>query len=696
MKTTTANYDTENAKINPSPVIVVDFGITRIYSSDTFGDITADYKKYISTMMISLQNMDLLQAPLALLGQSTFEILDKGLDVTDQLKDNDMEGRDITVKLGYQGLDIADFVSLPVTNTEKVQMAQGTNAWRFITKDARKLLTKQLFRAPPTNNLNGALNNAVGTVTLDSTAGFIDPSNYPDFFGRQGNRAHVLVSGKEVISYTAITGTGHGGGNEELTGAGRGAEQTAAIAHEDNAEVVQFYTINGGGTAKLQEWLLSILMTTDDGSGHAYYDLASFDSGFDRMGLGLSASEVNIRNIERMGLWFPASAKSIWGFAPTDAVKFIEDKILKPMGWYMYLDKDGKLTVGCYDRVWVDLMFDIGNLWDSNGDAVPADTIVTADIINGNFVIGTDKLINQIEIREEKNPLSAESKYVKTYKLDESVTDYGATKKPFVIDTILSLGSLAGLNIVIYGHAYRWLYFWGNTPGFIKLRTHFDKWLLEPGDFVQITYDKFPELKDATQGWTTKKALVTGQPIIDWLSEPSSFELDLITWELFNKVALETSFTTVVVGDIDDTGLAFNATNDNTLDAEDAYVDLDGAGGKENSPTVQYCIATIEVAEPGGGTGHQWIEIELYIQNPAGTNVGNSAIDKSFNYIRYDAAGGGTYDILLPIILQASVTMARFKIDWFDRSSAVGADQPTLTFKKLRYFTFPKAMSEVT
>ncbi len=715
MKTTTANYDTENAKDNVSPVIIVEFdGITRKYSSGTFGDITADYKKYIKTMESSFLNIDLLKAPLALIGRSSFEIIeDENLDVTDKLKDYDMEGRDVTIKMGFQALNDADFVIMPTVTPEKIELVGNGGAYRFITKDARKLLKKRLFRAPATNNLDGAINNAIGTVTLDSTSGFIDPTNNPDYLLRGGasQKAYIITSDREIIGYTGITGTGHGGGAEELTGAVRGLFGTGAIAHEDNAEVVQFYGWNELGLQP-HETLLNLLMTTDDGSGHAYYDLASFDSGFNRMGLGLTASEVNILDIERMGLWFSGGVSflhGVWEFAPAEPVKFIENKLLKPLGWYLYLDKDGKLTVGCFDRVWIDLMFDIGNLWDSNGQDVPVATIATADIVDGSLTIASDQLINQLEMSTTNRPTGFESDTVITYKLDESVTDYGAIQTPFALKTTAwLLTSTPQEDDVTYGYLAKWLYFWGNTPGFIKLRTHFDQWLLDPGDFVQITYDKFPELKDGTRGWTTKKALITGQPSINWLSEPSAFEFDLITWELFNRVDLETSFTTVTETMIDaGTGrsaLTFSATNDETVEAADAYVDLDGTDSKPNSPTTQVCLAIIEVTPNGGGTGDQWIELALHAQNPSGTDIVAARVTgsegagkgKSFNFIHFDSSDSTVFDVILPFIARTTFTLDTFKVDWFDASAGAGVDRPTLKFKELRYFTFAKAMSEVT
>ena len=48
---------------------------------------------------------------------------------------------------------------------------------------------------------------------------------------------------------------------------------------------------------------MHLLLSTDDGSGHAYYDLTSYDSNFKGFGVGLTDSDVDIDQIENfMGL----------------------------------------------------------------------------------------------------------------------------------------------------------------------------------------------------------------------------------------------------------------------------------------------------------------------------------------------------------------------------------------------------------
>jgi hypothetical protein len=81
-----------------------------------------------------------------------------------------------------------------------------------------------------TNQLNGAINNAVTTITVDSTTAFSAAGN-------------ILID-SENISYTSKSSTQFLGCTRGLSGTGSGA----AAAHADNATVVQSTTFTGWGS----------------------------------------------------------------------------------------------------------------------------------------------------------------------------------------------------------------------------------------------------------------------------------------------------------------------------------------------------------------------------------------------------------------------------------------------------------------
>ena len=78
------------------------------------------------------------------------------------------------------------------------------------------------------NQLNGAINNSVTTITVDSTTGFAATG--------------TLLIDSELITYTGKTGT-------DFTGCTRGASGTTAASHLDNATVFDALTFVGWGQA---------------------------------------------------------------------------------------------------------------------------------------------------------------------------------------------------------------------------------------------------------------------------------------------------------------------------------------------------------------------------------------------------------------------------------------------------------------
>ena len=78
------------------------------------------------------------------------------------------------------------------------------------------------------NQLNGAINNSTGTITVDSTTGF--PAS-----------GTILID-SELITYASLSGT-------QFLTCGRGAEGTTATTHADNAIVYDATTFVGWGEA---------------------------------------------------------------------------------------------------------------------------------------------------------------------------------------------------------------------------------------------------------------------------------------------------------------------------------------------------------------------------------------------------------------------------------------------------------------
>ncbi|MCZ2337447.1 MAG: hypothetical protein LC127_04460 [Chitinophagales bacterium] len=89
-----------------------------------------------------------------------------------------------------------------------------------------------LEKAPTSNfwstSLNGAINDSVTTITLNSTVGLQAPGRL--VINRQDSTGQNTPSAREVISFTGISGS-------DLTGVTRGADNSTARSHADGSLV---------------------------------------------------------------------------------------------------------------------------------------------------------------------------------------------------------------------------------------------------------------------------------------------------------------------------------------------------------------------------------------------------------------------------------------------------------------------------
>jgi len=89
-----------------------------------------------------------------------------------------------------------------------------------------------LEKAPTSNfwstSLNGAINDSVTTITLNSTVGLQAPGRL--VINRQDSTGKNTPSAREVISFTGISGS-------DLTGVTRGADNSTARSHADGSPV---------------------------------------------------------------------------------------------------------------------------------------------------------------------------------------------------------------------------------------------------------------------------------------------------------------------------------------------------------------------------------------------------------------------------------------------------------------------------
>jgi len=232
-------------------------------------------------------------------------------------------------------------------------------------------------------------------------------------------------------------------------------------------------------------------------------------------------------------------------------------------------------------------------------------------------------------------------------------------------------------------HLWQWFYLLSNIPATLKIEVKQKHIKLEPGDFIQITRPSLPDLTAGTKGWTDVKGLITGQRF----SLKSAIQYDVFVWDLYTRVTNGFTINSTTV--TDDTDVAFSATNDATLEAADGFHDF-------TNIAFDWCIFTVTIAKPNEGApgSNETISLAFHIQNPTGTDIHT----ETRRYIQYFTEDSDTitYKFILIPFTGGNLGVSgidRVKVDWYERSTATAAKQPTITFTTFQHGTFDNTLS---
>lgn len=666
MRSAPANYLAllDNPNLNPVWIVIFD-GLPddrgRFCSGD-FGDIDSDWKKHVVNVRLRFGTIDLLE-PHTDANEYEFEIVDKDLIFTNVLKDYDLLGGTVTIKIGFAELDEADFVTLPSVTIERISLGADYLTWRIVAKDEFFRIKQKLFSGLPTTQLDGAIAAGATTVSVDIIDGFIDPIGLPD-----GIKAGLIID-NELKSYTGISGNDF---TSVRTEAG-----TGDVSHEDNALVTQALIFF---THELIAFLY-IACTTRAG-GNGFYDL-----GLPWLGLEIPAANIEIESIEKtsyrissMVQFDPAIfAGFVYTITPKDrSLQWLEKKLLHPNGCY-FISNNGKIDVGALDYV-----------WDTENFASDRD-IANDEIIDAEFEF--IEAINLIQAQHQQNPVT-EAYFnitgVQVVSLQDSVDEYGINALPFDYASNDSNLWFAGQDVRSQYRQRKFFDYYGDISATIRFSTLPRCWLLEPGDDTRITYNHFPELTAGTRGWTNRKVKILGQEI-DFAGE---CKFTGISYQMFTRVAGMTggiySLNDVPEVNIDDTAVAFSINEGETpevLEAADGYYDNSGTNYEADQITF-----FIEVQEPGTGAAEETISIR--VSAVTATNV--LIAEKKYFNIRYDATGSALHEIAMTLSLAEQFTaIDHVKVEWYDRSSPTGADQPTVSFVGVWFIVHERDMTQL-
>lgn len=97
---------------------------------------------------------------------------------------------------------------------------------------------RQLLAPKVDTQLNGAINNSVTTITLDSVDNLLVVPDHPSYSPKDDDLKTYVQIENEIIQYDAVSGL-------TITGCTRGALGTTAASHADNTSVTSFYQLDG-------------------------------------------------------------------------------------------------------------------------------------------------------------------------------------------------------------------------------------------------------------------------------------------------------------------------------------------------------------------------------------------------------------------------------------------------------------------
>jgi hypothetical protein len=393
------------------------------------------------------------------------------------------------------------------------------------------------------------------------------------------------------------------------------------------------------------------------------------------------------------------------GLIVTEKTAFINviQDYLSGIGVYIFVNGSNQISVGSFDSTFL------------YSDFESVKTFTDDDIVKFSYEIAWRDMINSALFEYNKDWLAGNYTGKVSASLDDSVTEYNANEVPFSVQN--DWAQIAGTVATDYYQDVflrRWFYAFGNPPGRFKFTDNTENIIYDPGDFCLFTLAREITMDGsaAAEGWTEKKALLTGQEIDFVLQEGNQGDpvadmnvyYDGIIFNVLGKVTGFQTDNTVSEATITSDGrtaLDFGSANSATLEAEDAYVDFSPA------ITAQGFRFQIEIDVPDNSTNnHHLFAIAVHVQNPAGTDVWTTVANGMIRYGPTNSARTVTTEFF--VMNDSSLTVSRFKVDAYDlrqvntpgavpgetEGDTVTANEvPTLAFTRLIYTTYGAAIS---
>lgn len=610
------------------------------------------------------------------LGQMTVSLIDKDQDITEFIANNHLKDRPIDVLFGFSTIAEADFMSVGTQRVNRsLAVRKPFNDIDFVTQDAREILSGEIFRNINSTQASGdqTITGGNNDITVDDVGRFLDPSTWP---GHLGSVAYC-TKGRQIFSYTQ-----HLSGPDQFEGCLMGQLNTSLSGETaevfDDEEIRQWYSI---GVTNIGKLLLHYLLTTDNGSGHEYYDLTRFDTAFRGFGFGADPALVDIEGIERLCIekfqatWF--DCKSVGSDRSEDGINWLEDNLLGPNGLKIWVGGDGKITLKMIDLLDIQRNFVAIQAFDETNTTI--ESIESDDSI----------LLNHIKVGIAYEPLRRAPLSELVIINNDAIARSGirGAQKSFVNPCATPFAVSGGttaqnaqINAAL-GYSRFIMEPYADRVGFFNLLTlkdHIDK---EPGDFVTVSNPSVQDLAAGSLGITAKRGMILSKSISP-TKTTEQYALKVMTWEAFAKQDLYVIDRQAGPGQeaIDRTAVTFNADKTITLNAEDGFHDWVASAANLSGIT----IVSLDIT-PQAGTTQEYIKLNIQLIELSGVTITH----EDDITVRLQL-GGALFSQDLVILTQlrrgntglieADQFTDRVKVQYFERSDS---GTPTIAITKI-------------
>lgn len=399
------------------------------------------------------------------LGQSSissinFSVLDKDGEITRLVFLYQMANRQVTLKMGFQGLDEIAYSTIFVGKILTYTLDQNNTFWKFQTTDLQRDTKQQIFSAA--TKLTAPITAVAVTINVSDTSAFAAAT---------AGQFYVKVN-DEAISYTGKTAT-------SFTGCIRGQLGTVSSPAVINDEVNNLIVLLGNPlTIALQ-----ILTSTGLGT-NGPYDILPASSG-----LAIPQVNVNVAQFESERVrWMNAINFRFEEEQPVAGKTFLQEQIYAFCPAYPVVDNLGRLSVKVA--------------------APPLPTTLQAQTpLNESNVIGRPSFVGNVLDNYFFNELDISYDYsfvTGLFSTRSIYVDIPSVNK-FDIETVqpmasrgIRLGVMTQKKVDNFGQKFLKRY---STPApILEAKAFINTRFVEVGDVLPLTNSKLPNLKTGTIG----------------------------------------------------------------------------------------------------------------------------------------------------------------------------------------------------